>query len=40
MQLDSAEIADEAILVYKNLVDIIEVFQNTPATLPDERNNS
>jgi hypothetical protein len=26
MQLDSTEIADDALLVYKNLVDLIEIF--------------
>ena len=31
---------DEAMLVYKHLLDIIEVFQQTPATMSADRNDS
>jgi hypothetical protein len=41
MQLDpSEEPTDETILVYKHFVDIIDIFQNCPATLPKDNNKS
>ena len=40
MQFDSSDKSDGAILLYKNLCDIISIFQNCPTTLPRERNFS
>jgi hypothetical protein len=40
MQLDSTQLTEDAILVYKNLVDLIEIFQTCPATLKPDRNSS
>ena len=40
MQLDSSELTEDAILIYKNLVDLIEIFQTCPATLKPDRNSS
>jgi hypothetical protein len=41
LQLDSAEPpCDDTLLVYKNLTEIIDIFQTCPATLSHDRNNS
>ena len=41
MQLNpSEEATDDTILVYKHLVDIIDIFQHCPATLPHDHNKS
>lgn len=41
MQLDpTEESTDETQLVYKNLVDIIDIFLHCPSTLPYDHNRS
>jgi Ca2+-binding EF-hand superfamily protein len=40
MQLNRNDTSDDAVLIYKNLCDIISIFQNCPTTLPHERNFS
>lgn len=40
LQLDYSDSSDEAILLYKNLLDIIEILQSTPAILAHNRNVS
>jgi len=40
MQLDNSEINDDAVLVYKNIVDLIEIFIQTPTVFLVDKNCS